>query len=121
MDLRSLVRVNDEALVADSVNFEMMEDAEKNLRLCQGFVFNYDQRKPKESTAGVLDLLRRSFFSRSEPNVHLIVQDYGKGKSHFALAIANYFRKPADSPEVQGILHQLDIATEGKASPPMRK
>ena len=116
MDLRSLVRVNDEGLVADAVNFDMMDDAEKNLSLCQGFVFNYDQRKPKESTAGVLDLLRMSFFSRNEPNVHLVVQDYGKGKSHFALVIANFFRKPADSPEVLGILHQLDIATQGKGA-----
>ena len=114
MELRSLVRINDEGLVADAVNFDMMDDAEKNLSLCKGFVFNYDPRKPKESTVGVLDCVRRSFFSRAEPNVHLVVQDYGKGKSHFALAMANFFQKPAESQEVQGILHQVELATHGK-------
>lgn len=114
MELKSLVAINDEGLVADAVNFDMMRDSEKNLILCKGFVFNYDHLKPKESTVGVLDCIRRSFFSRNEPNVHLIVQDYGKGKSHFALAIANFFQKPADSAEVEGILRQLELATSGK-------
>jgi hypothetical protein len=110
MDLKQLVRINEEGIVADAVNFGMMEDASKNASLCDGFVFNFDPGAPKSSTVGVLDCVRRSFFSRSEPNVHLVVQDYGKGKSHFALVMANYFNRTHDSPEVKGILRQVEVA-----------
>lgn len=113
MLLNQLVKINETGLVANAVSFELMDDPDKNLQLCQGFVFNYDSdpKKLKSSTVGVLDALRRSFHSQNEPNVHLMVQDYGKGKSHFALAVANFFKKPFDSPEVQGILQQVEYAT----------
>lgn len=108
--LHQLVSINNTALVANAVSFALMDDSDKNLRLCEGFVFNYDSdpRKLKSSTVGVLDALRRSFFSLSEPNIHLMVQDYGKGKSHFALAVANFFKNPYDSLEVQGFCDRLN-------------
>lgn len=117
MLLNQLVTINEEALVANAVSFELMDNTEKNLRLCRGFVFNYDPdpKKVKSSTVGVLDAIRRSFHSPSEPNIHLMVQDYGKGKSHFALAVANFFKKPCDSGEVQGILQQLERATSSNS------
>jgi hypothetical protein len=113
MQLHQIVKINEAGLVANAVSFELMDDSDKNLRLCQGFVFNYDPdpKQIKTSTIGVLDAVRRSFHSPSEPNVHLMVQDYGKGKSHFALAIANFFQKPYDSDEVQGVLKQVEYAT----------
>jgi hypothetical protein len=111
MQLSQLVKINEAGLVANAVSFELMEDEDKNRLLCQGFVFNYDQKQPKTSTVGVLDALWRSFHSPSNPNIHLMVQDYGKGKSHFALAIANFFKKPHDSQEVQGVLEQVKMAT----------
>ncbi len=110
MLLNQLVRINEAGIVADSVNFGLMEQPETNQKLCEGFVFNYDKDKPEESTVGVLDVVRCSYESRNQANVHLLVQQYGKGKSHFAVAIANYFSKPADSPEVQGILTAIENA-----------
>ena len=38
-----------------------------------------------------------------------------RGKSHFAIAIANFFQKPFHSQEVQGILSQVEKATSGKS------
>ncbi len=58
----------------------------------------------------MLEALRSSYDSRNHANVHLLVQQYGKGKSHFAVAIANYFSKSLDSPEVQGILTAIENA-----------
>ena len=111
MLLSQLVEINEKGIVASSVNFSMMDDQEMNLNLCEGFIFNYEPKKPELSTVGILDLLRRSYHSRNEPNIHLMIQQYGKGKSHFAVAIANFFKKTFDSPEVQGILHQVEMAT----------
>jgi len=31
-----------------------------DLNLCEGFIFNYEPKKPELSTVGILDLLRRS-------------------------------------------------------------
>ena len=116
MLLNQLVRINEAGTVADAVNFGLMEEPETNQKLCEGFVFNHDKDKPEESTVGVLEALRSSYDSRSQANVHLLIQQYGKGKSHFAVAIANYFSKPADSPEVKGILHQVEIAAGGNSA-----
>jgi hypothetical protein len=114
MLLSQLVKINSKGIVASSVNFGMMEHPQMNLDLCEGFIFNYDSKVPDSSTVGILDALRRSYHSRQEANIHLMIQQYGKGKSHFAIATANFFQKPDDSPEVQGILKQVDIATSGK-------
>jgi len=48
--LKQIVRINESGIVADAVNFSMMDDEEKNLNLCKGFVFNYSQEAIKSST-----------------------------------------------------------------------
>jgi hypothetical protein len=114
MLLNELVEINEKGIVANSVNFGLMDDSEINLNLCEGFIFNYNAKKPELSTVGILDAVRRSYHSRNQPNIHLMIQDYGKGKSHFGVVIANFFKKPFDSLEVQGILRQVKVATSGK-------
>ncbi|WRH65552.1 MAG: hypothetical protein RSE13_17085 [Planktothrix sp. GU0601_MAG3] len=42
MQLHQIVRINESGIVANAVNFGMMADADKNLQLCRGFVFNYN-------------------------------------------------------------------------------
>jgi len=111
MRLRDIVEIDQQGLVADAVNLSMMADQDKNLPLCRGFVFNYDAAQPKGSTLGVLIALRESFHSANNPNIHLMVQDFGKGKSHFALTVANFFKQPAESTEVEGILKRIEFAT----------
>jgi hypothetical protein len=111
MLLNQLVTIDETGIVASSVSFSLMEEQDTNQRLCEGFVFNYDNSKPEESTVGVLEALRSSYDSRNQANVHLLVQQYGKGKSHFAVAIANYFSKSADSVEVESILRKVENST----------
>lgn len=111
MLLSQLVEINEKGSVVSAVNFEMIDNPEMNLQLCEGFIFNYNASKPELSTVGILDALRRSYHSYNEPNIHLMIQDYGKGKSHFAVASANFFKKPFNSSEVQGILRQVEVAT----------
>ncbi len=114
MLIRDIVEIDQQGFVADAVQLSMMADPDKNLPLCQGFVFNYDANKPKESTLGVLDAVRRSFHSANNPNIHLMIQEFGKGKSHLALVIANFFKNSANSPEVIGILERVKAATTSK-------
>ncbi|CAD5946133.1 hypothetical protein [Planktothrix agardhii] len=112
MQLHQIVRINESGIVANAVNFGMMADADKNLKLCQGFVFNYNHGHPKSSTLGILDAIQKSYQSVNQANIHLVVQDYGQGKSHLALVAANYFKQLLESPEVKGILNQIKIASE---------
>ncbi|MDF5738976.1 MULTISPECIES: hypothetical protein [unclassified Nostoc] len=114
MLLNQLVEINKKGSIASSVNFGMLDDLEKNLPLCESFIFNYDSTKPELSTVGILDAVRRSYHSPNQPNIHLMIQQYGKGKSHFAIAIANFFKKTFHSQEVQGILSQVEKATSAK-------
>lgn len=114
MLLNQLVEINEKGSIASSVNFGMLDDVEKNLPLCESFIFNYDLTKPELSTVGILDAVRRSYHSPNQPNIHLMIQQYGKGKSHFAIAVANFFKKPFHSQEVQGILSQVEKATSAK-------
>lgn len=110
MLLRQIVKINPKGSLRRSVNFDMMDDKDNNLALCEEFIFNYDKDKPQESTVGVLDALRSSYDGRGYANIHLVIQMYGKGKSHFAVAIANYFKQPADSAEVRAVLAQVNAA-----------
>ena len=114
MFLRDFISINEAGSIEPVVNLDMMDDPDKNLKLCEGFVFNYNSDRPKESTVGLLDILRRSYHSPHSPNIHCVVQDYGKGKTHFALAIANFFSKPHDSKEVEGIFNSIKIATKSE-------
>lgn len=114
MFLRDFTSINEEGSIEPVVNLDMMDDADKNQKLCKSFVFNYNSDRPKESTVGLLDELRRSYHSHNSRNIHCVVQDYGKGKTHFALAIANFFSKPHDSEEVKGIFNSIKIATGEK-------
>ncbi|MEA5499189.1 hypothetical protein VB834_16840 [Limnoraphis robusta Tam1] len=116
MLLSQFVEINEKGIVANAVSLNMIDHPEKNGSLCEGFILNYDSKKPTLSTVGILDVLRRSFHSRTEPNIHLIIQQYGRGKSHFAVAIANFFKQSYSSPEVEGILHQVKVAS-AKTSP----
>ena len=113
MLLKELVEVNQKGNVANAVNFDLMDNPETNQDLCDSFIFNFDPKRPELSTVGILDRLKDSFHSRNQPNIHMMIQQYGKGKSHFAVVLANFFGKPSDSPEVQGILDQVDKATSG--------
>lgn len=115
MLLKELVEVNQKGNVANAVNFDMMDNPETNQDLCDSYIFNYDPKKPQLSTVGILDRLKESFNSRIEPNVHMMIQQYGKGKSHFAIVLANFFGKSADRPEVHGIIDQVDKATSGSS------
>ncbi|KAM3100083.1 hypothetical protein ACKFKF_12850 [Phormidesmis sp. 146-12] len=117
--LKHLVKVSEDGFIANAVSLDMMANHQQNIDLCRGFVFNYNPEKPKESTLGILEVLRRSYHSPNEPNIHLMVQDFGKGKSHFALTIANFFKQPFESEEVQGILARIGDAVSGKSRAPL--
>ena len=56
-------------------------------------------RKAFERIAGALD--------NKDKRVYLVTGNYGTGKSHLCLMLANYFAYPADQPDVAQFLESI--------------
>ena len=58
----------------------------------------------------LLDILKTAFTAERFENRFVLTANYGHGKSHLALVLANFFSRPTASEEVQIILKRLDQA-----------
>jgi|GEM_PF-3378540 len=83
--------------------------APQNADLVQRFMFTRGQGKDNgpKGTAELLDLLRQAALSSMRENRFLFQATYGHGKSHFGLAVANYFGKAVGSLELGAVLSKL--------------
>lgn len=80
----------------------------ENLDLVKSYIFTGKAVEGKKSSAELLRLLAEAYMPGNVPNRFTFIANYGHGKSHFALMLANYFGKPLDSPEVDTILDKLE-------------
>ena len=81
-----------------------------NLDLVETFMFTAGNFREKKSSSELLEKLRDTTLSQSTENRFLVRANFGHGKSHFALAVANFFGKPTDSNEVNALFSSLDHA-----------
>lgn len=86
-----------------------------NLGLINSYMFTAGSFPERKSSAEMLRLLQEAAVEDIE-NRFVVQATYGRGKSHFGLAVANYFGKPADSPEVELLLKKLEYAYNQPAS-----
>ncbi len=87
----------------------------ENLDLVKSYIFTSKAAKGKKSSAELLRLLAEAYMPGNVPNRFTIIANYGHGKSHFALMLANFFGKPSDAPETVAILDTLEHALEDQA------
>jgi DNA repair exonuclease SbcCD ATPase subunit len=78
-----------------------------NLSLLKSYMFTSGSFPGQKASAEVLRLLMDAAIESVE-NRFVVQATYGRGKSHFGLVAANYFGKPAESPEVKQILEKLE-------------
>jgi hypothetical protein len=114
MRIGDIVEHNPHAFFANDVQLDWYPGHEKNLGLVRGYIFTDEAPAGTVSSVGLLQQLQMSLTSEPE-NRHVAVAGYGRGKSHFALALANLFGKPAESEEVGCLLD----AIERVAKPPV--
>lgn len=88
---------------------------EANLGLVGSYMFTVGNFPERKSSAEILRLLREAAVDDIE-NRFVVQATYGRGKSHFGLAVANYFGKAADSPEIELLLKKLEYAYNEPAS-----
>ena len=78
----------------------------ENEQLVGNYQFSARSIEGYTSTVDLLGLLCRAVTDRSE-NRFIFEATYGKGKSHFALALANFFGKAETAPETRTILETI--------------
>lgn len=75
-----------------------------NLELASDFIFTRKASTGRKSSIELLKFICEAFMPGNPPNRFVFIATYGHGKSHFAVATANYFGKPDNSPEVKAVL-----------------
>jgi hypothetical protein len=115
MKIRDLVSVDAKAEFRSDVQIGDFEDLEVNLALLHSYIFSRTAPNEQESTVGILRIATDAFSSGRLENRIAVVANYGHGKSHLALVLANYFSKPYSSPELKLILEKLANAINNDA------
>lgn len=112
-----LVKVDERASFRNDVQLDNFDDPTLNLGLINSYLFSTAlpgggrslQERQDISPYMVLEKLVQVFNSNLE-NRFCLIANYGHGKSHLALALANYFSRPASSPEVSTLLQKITNA-----------
>lgn len=116
MKIEDLVKMDFEGEFRSDVQLSDYEKPDLNKQLLRNYIFTthapttigYAQRD--YSAKEVLDLLKTVYSVDRFENRFVLTANYGHGKSHLALTLANFFSRPADSEEVRIILSRLEQA-----------
>ena len=85
----------------------------RNCELAGNYIFTSNAIDGYKSSIDLLKKARDGFLYEGNPNRLVVIATYGHGKSHFALALANFFGKSYGSPEVGAILRNIEHASDG--------
>ncbi len=88
------------------------DDPARNEKLTRSYIWTKEAPKNFVSSAQLLNQTMEAFLSSNGLNELVIRATYGQGKTHLAVALANYFGKAADSVEVANILKKYEYCTE---------
>ncbi|MGB9620361.1 MAG: hypothetical protein ACPL7K_08105, partial [Armatimonadota bacterium] len=105
-----IVRPNEDAEFASDVQLYWYPNDRRNDRLACGYIWTSKAIDNRHSSVQILEKLQLAFTWDREPNRYVIIATYGHGKSHLALAVANFFGKPAESDVVKSIFDNIEHA-----------
>lgn len=115
MLIRNLVIIDEQAEFRNDVQLSDYDDPKINLALLKSYLFTFNAPQGWESSVGLLKIILDSYSSPRLDNRIAVIANYGHGKSHLALALANYFGKPHNSPEVKVVLEKISKAIDNPA------
>lgn len=111
--IREITKENPQAAFVSDVSLAWYPAHPNNARLAGSYSWTRQRIGEELPSLEALNLLRHGFESDEIAklgNRHLWEAIYGHGKSHLALALANFFGKPAGSPEVNAVLEAIKHA-----------
>lgn len=114
MYINEIVNLDLQGRFIPAVQLSDFDSKTDNLSLVKSYIFANsapDTRGQQSRAVGSIDLLKslRLSFINGSANRFVVTANYGHGKSHLALVLANYFGKPYDSDEVQEVLKRIEI------------
>jgi hypothetical protein len=121
LTIGELVALDEQAQFRNDVQLDAVDDPVKNMALLKSYLFtgsapNIEVGGMRSmSSIDLLDQIVQAFLSDRLENRLVAIANYGHGKSHLALALANYFSKPFDSLENQTLLAKIDSAVSDQA------
>jgi hypothetical protein len=115
-----LVKRDQQAEFRNDVQLSSYEDVERNRSLVCSYLFTSTAPQGTYSSTNILYNAVDTYLSDRLENRFVVIANYGHGKSHLALALANYFSKPypptEDQPEIQIILDKINKAFSNSPS-----
>ncbi len=121
MRIEELVSMDMQGEFRSDVQLSDYEDPKLNRELLQKYIFTVHApvtigaAQRDYAAKDVLDTLKTAFTVERGDYRIVLTANYGRGKSHLALALANFFARPADSPEVKIVLDRLGQALNNQS------
>jgi hypothetical protein len=116
MLIKELVHMDELGEFRYDVQLSDYENPKLNRDLLRNYIFTvdapttYGASQRDYSAKDVLDLLIRAFTTNVGDYRVVLTANYGHGKSHLALTLANFFARPPESPEIQIVMQRLEQA-----------
>jgi len=107
MLIKDLVAIDKNAEFRNDVQLSDYDRPETNLALLRSYLFTDTAPREQESSVSLLRMITSALSDARTKNRFAVIANYGHGKSHLALVIANYFGKPYKSEEVRVILRKI--------------
>jgi hypothetical protein len=121
MLIKDLVHIDEHGAFRSDVQLSDYDNPTLNRELLQNYIFTVSA--PSTSRAGrdvsakdVLEMLKTAFTLERFENRIVLTANFGRGKSHLALTLANFFSRPAQSEEVRIIFDRLGQALNNPAA-----
>lgn len=115
MLIRDLVTLDDYVGEHSVVQIEFFSEREKNRHLVNSFIFTRHAPEKKRSSLEMLYRLYQSACTDALENIFCLIANYGHGKSHFGVILANFFGQPWDSDEFRTLLNKIEHSGEEPA------
>jgi len=121
MLIKDLVHIDEHGAFRSDVQLSDYDNPTLNRELLRNYIFTVSA--PSTSLAGrdvsageVLRMLKDAFMLERVENRLVLTANFGHGKSHLALTLANFFSRPAESEEVRIIFERLGLALNNPAA-----
>lgn len=115
MLVRELVKIDEDAEFRYDVQLSDFDSRKVNNALLRSYLFSSKAPREQVSSTGLLDTLLSSYTNPKLDNRIVAIANYGHGKSHLALVLANYFSKAYKSTELKIILDKINKAVDNPA------
>ena len=120
LTIGDLVKRDLQAEFRNDVQLSSYEDPERNRSLVCSYLFTSNAPEGTHSSTNILYNTVDAYLTDRLENRFVVIANYGHGKSHLALALANYFGKPypatKEQPEIQIILDKIGKSVSNSAN-----